>query len=104
MVIGYDGTLVNVVDPELVAWHAGGYANAHYLGVELVQSKAGDHISDDQLRTLAWWIEQMAKRYSFPIDEAHLLEHRQIPQGIAAAKSDIGADYSFGRMAALANW
>lgn len=102
-VIAYDGTLVEVVDPDLIAWHARA-ASSRYLGAELVQCRRGDHISDEQLRTLAWWLEQMEARYHFALDLAHLPEHKDIPEGVAVGKSDVGPDYSYARLAAIAGW
>lgn len=64
----------------------------------MAQPNLGDHITDEQLRTLGWWLKEMAAKYRFPLDLAHLPEHRSIPAGIAEGKSDVGSDYSFARL------
>ena len=101
VVIAFDGTIAGVVDPDLVAWHAGSPANETMLGVELVQPYRGDSISAAQYRSLAWWLGQMSSRFGFPLDAAHLPEHRQIPEGIAEGKSDIGSPFDVSIVLAL---
>lgn len=87
------------VDPAYIAWHARSPANETMLGVELTQPNAGDHITDEHLRSLAWWLKIQSERFSFALIEANLPEHRILPAGIADGKSDIGPDYSFARLA-----
>jgi N-acetyl-anhydromuramyl-L-alanine amidase AmpD len=87
-VIAADGTLAQVVDPDLIAWHCRA-KNASYLGVELVQPRLGDPITDAQYQTLAWWLMQMAKRYGFPLTAETLPEHWETPEGRADGKTDI---------------
>ncbi len=100
VVIAHDGTLAEVVDPDLVAWHAG-WLNAEWLGVELVQPRPGDPISDEQYRSLAWWCREMARRYGFGLSRETLVEHKDTPQGRAAGKSDIGPPFSVERLLEL---
>jgi len=97
-VIAADGTLANVVDPDLVAWHAGSAANTSMLGVELVQPRLGDPITEAQYRTLRWWLLRMGLRFGFALDHLHLPEHREIPQGIAQGKTDVGPPFDLSRL------
>lgn len=98
VVIGYDGTIVECVDPLYIAWHAGTPANDQMLGAELTQPKPGDHISDEQLTSLAWWLKKQSARFGFTLTEANLPQHKDIKQGILSGKSDIGSDYTFARL------
>ncbi|HWQ28446.1 MAG TPA: N-acetylmuramoyl-L-alanine amidase [Dehalococcoidia bacterium] len=97
VVIAGDGTLAEVVDPDLIAWHARA-KNVTHLGVELVQPRLGDPITDAQYSTLAWWLIQMSRKYGFPLDHEHLPEHRETPEGIAIGKTDIGPPFDRGRL------
>jgi N-acetylmuramoyl-L-alanine amidase len=96
-VIAADGTIANVVNPDLIAWHAGIH-NATWLGVELTQSWPGDIITDEQYESLRWWLQQMSARYRFPLDAEHLIQHKDTVQGRAAGKSDIGAPFDLSRV------
>lgn len=98
IVIGFDGTVAEVVDPAYIAWHARSPANETMLSIEWTQPKIGDHISDAQLQSAAWWLKVQAARFGFALTEANLPEHRSIPAGIADGKSDVGSDYSFARL------
>lgn len=98
IVIAMDGRIAECVDPALEAWHARA-ENARRLGVELCQSRPGDHITDAQLQSAAWWIKRMAARFGFPLVADAIPEHRTVPSGIADGKTDIGPDYSFARLA-----
>lgn len=99
VVIGYDGTVAECVDFKLIAWHAGNPANETMLGAELTQPHPGDHISDEQLRSLGWWLKGVALRFKFELIEANLPQHKDIKQGILSGKTDCGPDYSFTRLA-----
>ena len=98
IVIAHDGRIAECVDPALQAWHARA-ENARRLGIELCQSRPGDHITDAQLRSAAWWLKRMSERFGFPLTAEALPEHRHTPSGIQDGKSDVGADYSFERLA-----
>jgi len=92
-VISKDGVVAFVVDPDLVAWHAGEH-NEEYLGVELVQRRPGDEITIEQYKALAWWCVAMAKRYGFELNEQTLIEHKDTPQGKREGKTDVGQPFS----------
>ena len=98
MVIARDGRLASCVDASVVAWHARSPANETMLGAELVQARAGDPIADRQLASLAWWLRLMSRRFGFELVEVNLPEHKDLPAGIADGKTDVGPDYSFGRL------
>ena len=93
VVIAADGVLFVVVPDELVAWHAT-RANTEHLGAELVQCREGEPFTDEQYRTLAWWVRSMRWKYGFLLDRQHLIGHSEIdPQ-----KSDPGRMLSFDRL------
>jgi hypothetical protein len=100
IVIAHDGTIAEVVDPDLIAWHAG-FHNDEYLGVELVQPNLGLEITDDQLRSCAWWLTRMSGRYGFELTEENLPEHRNTAQGISVGKTDVDEPYTFARLKAF---
>ena len=97
IVIGPDGTIAEVVDPDLVAWHAGVH-NSSYLGIELTQPRLGDSITDSQYHSCAWWLKKMSKRYGFPLEPGNLPEHRQTPQGVSVGKTDVSLPYSYAQL------
>jgi len=100
IVIAADGTIAEVVDPSNVAWHAG-FHNDSYLGIELVQPRLGDMITDAQYRSAAWWLKRMSERFGFVLNEGNLPEHRQTAQGVQVGKTDIGQPYSVARLKAF---
>lgn len=94
IVIGWDGRIAECVEDSLVAWHAGEH-NSTMLGVEVCQSRLGDTITDEQYKSLAWWLKRMSVKYGFALTAANLPEHKDTPQGKRMGKSDIGVPYSF---------
>lgn len=99
-VIAADGTIANVVDPSLIAWHCREMNRTH-LGVELVQPNKGDRISDAQYASLAWWLAGMSKRFGFPLTSATLPEHWETVPGRRDGKSDIEAPFDKARLLGL---
>ena len=97
IVIAANGTIAECVDPDNRAWHCGELNDA-YLGIELAKPAASSHITDEQLRSAAWWLKGMSARYGFPLNASTLPEHRQTSQGRSVGKVDIGGDYSFERL------
>ena len=97
VVIAWDGTIAQVVDPALIAWHAREY-NEHHLGAELVHPKVTDPISDAQYASLAWWITRMANQFGFPVNAETIVEHRLIPPGIRDGKQDVGVVFDKARV------
>lgn len=95
VVVAFDGTLAQVVPPELVAWHARANNNKR-VGLELVQPRPGDPISDAQYRTAAWWIKQIARQFGFPLTHPAIQEHWEID----AQKSDVGPPFDLARLLA----
>jgi hypothetical protein len=97
IVIAADGTIANVVDPDLVAFHAG-FHNSSMLGIELVQPRIGDEVTDAQYRSCALWLTEMSNRFGFALVEGNLPEHRQTAQGTQVGKTDVNLPYSFHRL------
>lgn len=77
-----------------MAWHAGPH-NSDMLGVELVQPRKGDTITNEQYKSLAWWLKNMSARFGFPLTLDRLPEHKDTAQGIVMGKSDVGWPYSY---------
>jgi N-acetyl-anhydromuramyl-L-alanine amidase AmpD len=98
IVIHADGTIAECVDPALEAWHARA-ENGRQLGIEICQPRLGDAITDEQLRSAAWWLKRMSARFGFPLTASALPEHRETASGRTDGKSDIGAPYSYERLA-----
>lgn len=92
IVIAADGTIAEVVDPDLIAWHCR-ELNQTMLGVEIVQPRPGDPISAEQYASLRWWLQRMRDRYGFPLDPSHLPEHWQTGPGQRDGKTDIEAPF-----------
>ncbi len=93
VVVASDGTIAECIEPHLIAWHAG-WLNSEWLGVELVQPRLGDPITEAQYRSLAWWLRRMADQFGFVLSADTLPEHRETTQGRAEGKSDIGPPFS----------
>ncbi len=100
VVIAYDGTIAECVDPDYIAWHAR-ELNGTHLGVELVQPRLGDPISDAQYASLAWWLRQMSERYGFSLTPETLVEHRDTAPGRRDGKTDIGPPFSIDHLLAI---
>lgn len=99
-VIATDGTIAEVVDYTLVAYHARWY-NYAYLGVEVVQGNAGEPITDAQYQSLAWWLIQRSRQFGFPLTAKTLPEHKDTPPGLQDHKTDIGPPFDIERLLAL---
>ena len=97
IVIAADGTIAKVVDPDLVAFHAGQHNHTH-LGIELVQPRLGDEITDAQYRSCAIWLKEMSERFGFALERGNLPEHRETTQGASVGKTDVSLPYSFARL------
>lgn len=98
--IAADGTLAQVVDPDLIAWHCR-EMNGTHLGAELAQPRLGDPISEAQYATLAWWLQQMSQRYGFALNESTLPEHCETMPGKRDGKTDIQAPFDRARLLAM---
>lgn len=103
-VVAQSGDITECVDPTLEAWHARSYNRTH-LGIEFVQQKQYDPITDAQYNSAAWWLVQRSKEFGFPLDTTTLVEHKDIPPGIAVGKTDIGYPFDINRLLdAIAAW
>lgn len=89
-IIGPDGKVINLVDESNTAWHAGVIAqpswklikiatnpNLYTIGIELA-GYATDDTPADQTLALAHLIVDIAKRWEIPIDDQHIVFHREI--------------------------
>lgn len=92
-VIAFDGRIARCVEEGRIAHHAGIH-NGRWLGIEVVQPRPGDPISDAQYQTLARWCQSMGERFGFTPNSLTLQEHKDMPQGIGSGKSDIGPPFS----------
>lgn len=63
-----------------------------------MKQNAAAHITDAQLQSLAWQLKQWSEQFRFPLDLAHLPEHKDIPPGIAEGRTDCGLDYTYERL------
>lgn len=84
-VIAKNGEWTQCLDWDSIGWHAGAH-NSTSIGIEIVQSKQGEYISDGQYTTCAQIIKELFNHYG----ELELIEHKNTIQGINAGKSDIG--------------
>jgi N-acetyl-anhydromuramyl-L-alanine amidase AmpD len=87
IVIAADGEIAEVVNDALVAWHDPS-SNSTRLGVELVQPHLGGPITDAQVNSLAWWLQQMSRQYGFALVPMNLPFHSETTSGRAQGKSD----------------
>lgn len=89
-IIDHDGKTVKLVEEHNIAWHAGVIAqpswkllkiatnpNLYTIGIELA-GYAKDDTSADQTLALAHLIVDIAKRWDIPIDDQHIIFHREI--------------------------
>lgn len=98
-VIGYSGRITHMVHPDHQAWHARSL-NATHLGVELVQPRQGNPISDAQYRSLAWYLRHYLQgRYGVLPNPESCPEHRHTMPGSQDGKSDVGLPYSWTEVA-----
>ena len=85
VVIDRNGTIYAGVPDEYCAWHAGvvdkslpdwipGNPNQRTLGVELV-GQTDDPATEEQYRSLAWYIKTKAVSYGFVPDREHIIPH-----------------------------
>ena len=97
VVFGVDGRRARVVDDENAAWHAGLH-NATWLGAELEQPFPGQTIFGVQYDMLREWLLEMSAKYHIPLDAQHVVEHKDMPQGIMVGKSDVGYPFDMQRL------
>lgn len=92
-VIAFNGEWAKMLDWSLIAWHAGEH-NAYSIGIEVVQRKPGDEISDAQYKTLLLIIRELRSIYGMII----MMEHKDTSQGMRTGKSDIGFPFRVERI------
>ncbi len=83
----YDDHLAIHAEPDEWGWHARSYSRT-WLGIEFVQPREADDITDAQVRAAAWWIrERVLARW--PGMELELRAHSEIKPGIDDGKTDV---------------
>ena len=80
-VVSHDGEIVELVDPDEVAWHAGNRAvNETSIGIEHEGfSYVRGSITEAELESSARLVAWLAGRYGIPIDRQHIIGHDQVP-------------------------
>lgn len=83
IVIDYDGTRYNLVDPERVAWHAGfsllhgrEKCNDWTLGIEFQGDTKQKPLTQDQIDSAIEWMLPLIAKYNIPID--NIVTHQMI--------------------------
>jgi hypothetical protein len=85
------GRLAIHMSPRQWGWNARG-ASSQYLAIEFAQSQLGRAILDSQIEAAAWWIAaHVLPAWGTNVVQS-LPEHRELAEGIADGKSDVGAD------------
>lgn len=92
-VISDEGQWAKLLDWSLIAHHAGEH-NPYSIGIEVVQRRLGDTISNAQYATLLLIIRELRSIYGL----LPMQEHRHTAQGIRTGKSDIGPPFSMERI------
>lgn len=98
-VVDRDGSVVELVPPGTIAWHAE-ELNAEWLGVALAQGVESDPITDAQHASAAYLVAKLCARYEIPRQRVRFLptptyfkgvtQHRDTAQGQVWGNSDIG--------------
>lgn len=99
-VVHVDGTVYECVEPARVAWHAR-FHNTQWLGVELVQARITDAITEEQYMALAELTRWLSSTFGFPLDREHIRGHEEMLAGIQDGKSDPGPEFDWQRFMAL---
>jgi len=76
-----DGHIAQHLNPKDVGWHAGNwYVNMHSIGVEH-EGKAGNGawFTEAMYENSATLLKYLARKYSIPLDRAHIIGHDQVP-------------------------
>lgn len=92
-VIAFNGEWSQLLDWNLIGYHAGEH-NLYSIGIELVQRKRYDEISDAQYKTLKLIIRELRSIYGL----IPMQEHKDTVQGIRTGKSDIGLPFRIERI------
>ncbi|HSP71591.1 MAG TPA: N-acetylmuramoyl-L-alanine amidase [Gaiellaceae bacterium] len=80
-VVSHEGELVQLVDPDDVAWHAGNRdVNEHSIGIEHEGfTSVRGSITPAELDASARLVAYLAARYGIPLDRAHVIGHDEVP-------------------------
>jgi len=102
-IIGLDGSLVQMVDLEDIAWHCGGSKpclNINSVGVEL-EGEVYSPFSAAQLYTLAKLMRTVSSLSQFTLDREHVFGHQEIK--IVKDRFDPGPNFPYAAVIAAAN-
>lgn len=89
-----DGHIAQHLNPKDVGWHAGNwYINMHSIGIEH-EGKAGDGawFTEAMYENSATLVKYLSKKYSIPLDRAHIIGHDQVPGILPAATASVHWD------------
>jgi len=98
-VVDRDGTIVQMVDERLAAWHAGvselegrSGVNDFSVGVELINLNDGkDPYPEAQVRALARIIVDLRRRWNIP--NSRIVSHAQIARPVGRKSDPLGFDF-----------
>jgi hypothetical protein len=91
--VAHDGSVINLVDPKHIAWHAGSTLNARWIGITLAQSNPGGPIYAEQYASLAGLIKQLSADWGFTPGQETVLELRETPQAMKTGLFGIGQPF-----------
>ncbi|MBI4574910.1 MAG: N-acetylmuramoyl-L-alanine amidase [Planctomycetes bacterium] len=75
--VGFDGTIIQMVRDKDVAWHAVGH-NAETIGIEHEGYSRRDGWTEAQLRASAGLVHWLSLEYGFPVDRNHVVSHEEL--------------------------
>jgi len=79
-VIGQDGDIVQMVNHDGIAWHAGS-ANSDSIGIEHQANTRGMNLTEEQYCLSAALVHWLCEQYSIPMDRTHILGHSEADPG-----------------------
>jgi len=79
-VIGYDGSVTQMVQEKDIAWHAGNWDyNTRSIGIEHAGYAATGGYTFDEYQASAQLTASICSRYGVPMDRNHVIGHYQVP-------------------------
>lgn len=102
-VINVDGTVYQMVRLKDLPWHAGNWwFNMHSACIEVIGYAAKGSFTEPQYRSTSEVVKYVGKRYSIPLDRAHVLGHDNVPAttqaGIANMHTDMGPYWNWQKL------
>lgn len=84
--IGRDGTIIQMVFDQHVAWHAGKsslegrpHVNNYSVGIEMVGNTCEKPLTDEQWEAMVWLVKRLMEKYDIP--PHRVVDHRKISPG-----------------------